>query len=195
MTFETKEPIMKHPILNGVATATAAAGAVMLFASPALAATTTTSDITAPNTAAVSCDRGPWQSVVQGTPRFKAGDADGDYLWHDSTGFHLRVTHPGHQRVVFSGEITSSAAMSITPYRLEKGDVVRMSADHRTMVFVLSDYGYVDGVNFHTDCAAAVTVSHLNQGNKVLPTANVYLGAHKAHPSQIPFRVHRHTTA
>ena len=186
---------MKHPILNGAAAATAAAGAVMLFASPAMAATTTTSDTTAPNTTALSCDRGPWQSAVQGRPSFKAGDAAGDYLWHDSTSFHLRVTHPGHQREVFSGEITSSTAMSITPYRLEKGDVVRMSADHRTMVFVLSDYGYVDGVNFHTDRAAALTVSHLNLGNTVLPTANVYLGEHKAHPSHIPFTVHRHTTA
>src|ERR1035438_9951651 len=136
-----------------------------------------------------------WQSAVQGRPSFKAGDAAGDYLWHDSTSFHLRVTHPGHQREVFNGEITSSTAMSITPYRLEKGDVVRMSADHRTMVFVLSDYGYVDGVNFHTDCAAALTVSHLNMGNTVLPTANVYLGGHKAHPSHIPFTVHRHPTA
>jgi hypothetical protein len=184
---------MKHPILTGAAAATAAAGAVMLFASPAIAATTTSSEAAAPNTAA-SCDRGPWQPVVQGAPSFKAGDAAGDYLWHDSTGFRLRVTHPGHQREVFSGEITSSTAMSIAPYRLEKGDVVRLSADHRTMVFALSDYGYVDGVNFRTDCAAAVTVSHLNLGNKVLPADKVYLGARQAHPSHVPFTVHRDAT-
>ena len=139
---------MKHPILTGATAAAATAAAVMLFASPAIAATTTSSANPAPSTAAATCDRTAWPSDVQGTPSFKAGDATGDYLWHNATGFHLRVTHPGHQRVVFTGEITSSSAMSVTPFKLEKGDIARLSANHKTLVFVFSDYGYVDGVNF-----------------------------------------------
>jgi len=185
---------MKHPILTGATAAAATAAAVMLFASPAIAATATSSASPAPSTAAATCDRTAWQSDVQGTPSFKAGEATGDYLWHNATGFHLRVTHPGHQRVVFTGQITSSSAMSVTPFKLEKGDIARLSADHKTLLFVFSDYGYVDGVNFHTDCAATLAVSHLNLGNKALPAHNVYLGEHKAHPSRVPFVLHRRAT-
>jgi hypothetical protein len=185
---------MKHPILTGAVAATSALAAVMLSGSPAIAATASGTS-PAPSTGAASCDRAPWQSVVQGTPSLKGGEATGDYLFHNSTGFHLRVTHPGHRREVFSGEITSSTAMSIAPYKLEKGDVLRLSANHRTMVFVLSNYGYLDGVDFHTSCAPTLTVSHLNLGNKALPTHNVYLGAHKAHPARIPFTLHRRATA
>jgi len=185
---------MKHPILTGATAAAATAAAVMLFASPAIAATTNSSASPAPSTAATTCDRTAWQSEVQGTPSLKAGAVTGAYLWHNATGFHLRVTHPGHQRVVFTGEITSSSAMSLTPFKLEKGDLARLSANHKTLVFALSNFGYLDGVNFHTDCAATLAVSHLNVGNKALPAHNVFLGEHKAHPSQVPFVLHRRTT-
>lgn len=185
---------MKHPILTGAVATTSAIAAVMLAGSPAIAATASSASPTS-STAAASCDRTPWQSIVQGTPSLKSGDASGDYMFHNSTGFHLRVTHPGHRREVFSGEITSSSAMSISRYKLEKGDVLRLSANRRTMVFVLSNYGYLDGVDVHTNCAATLTVSHLNLGNKALPSNSVYLGAHKVHPAHIPFTVHRRATA
>jgi len=183
---------MKHPILTG-AVATTSALAVILSGSPAIAATASSASPT--SSTAPTCARAPWQSIAKGTPRLTSGDATGDYLFHDSTGFHLRVTHPGHRREVFSGEITSSTAMSISRYKLEKGDVLRLSANHRTLVFVLSNYGYLDGVDIHTNCAATLTVSHLNLGNKALPTNDVYLGARKVHPAQIPFTLHRRASA
>jgi hypothetical protein len=145
----------------------------------------------APSAAATACDRAPWEAPVQGAPAFKAGDKGGDYLWHDKTGFHLRVTHATHSRVLYAGEITASAPVRLVPVKLEKGDYVRLSANHRTIVFGFANHGYVDGVNFHTDCARALVVSHLNRGNVHLPASEVYLGATKAHPRHIPFVVRR----
>lgn len=172
--------------------AVAAAAAVSLFglAAPAGAAPVIAS--TNPSSTAAACDRAPWQPVVQGAPAgFSAGDRGGDYLWHDLTGFHLRVTHRNDGRQVYSGLITSSAPMRIDPVRLESGDVLRLSPDHRSFVFAFADYGRVDGVNFHTDCAATLTVSRLHVGSAALPASRVYLGHREAHPAAVPFTLHR----
>jgi len=141
---------------------------------------------------AAACDRAPWADRVQGTPtNFTAGSRGGDYLWHNATGFHLRVTHKNDNRVVYTGEITSPTPLRIDPVKLEKGDYVHLSATHKTITFAFVDYGHIDGVNFHTDCAAYLTVSHLNAGNLRLPADRVYLGAHEVHPAKVPFTLHR----
>jgi hypothetical protein len=157
------------------------------FAAPAVAGAST------PSAAAAACDRAPWQAVVQGAPAgFGAGSPGGDYLWHDTHGFHLRVTHGrNHDRRIYSGVITSSAPMRMDRVRLEKGDVAKLSANHRTLVFVFANHGYIDGVNFHTECAGALTVSRLHVGGRDLTAKGVYLGATKAHPAHVPFTVHR----
>jgi hypothetical protein len=155
-----------------------------LFGLAAPAGATTTSPAT--------CDRAPWQAVVQGAPAgFTAGDRGGDYLWHDATGFHLRVTHRNDGRQVYSGLITSSAPLRIDPVRLERGDLLRLSPDRRSFAFAFADYGRIDGVNFHTDCAARLTVSRLHVGTAALPAGRVYLGRREAHPAAVPFTLHR----
>lgn len=175
-------------IAAAFAAATLGVTGLSALAAPANAAT-------APTPKAAACDATPWQGAVQGAPHFAAGDRSGDYLWHDSHGFHLRVTHGStHDRRIYSGEITASAPMRIDPVKLEKGDVAKLSANHRTLVFVFSNYGYVDGVNFHTDCASALKVANLHVGNKNLGRGEVYLGKAKAHPKAIPFTVHRRPT-
>jgi hypothetical protein len=174
-----------------IAAAGAAAAGLLALATPANAAPTTAS-APAAATSAAACDRAPWQAVVQGAPaNFSAGDRGGDYLWHDLAGFHLRVTHRNDGRQVYSGLITSSAPMRIDPVRLERGDVLRLSPDRRSIVFAFADYGKVDGVNFHTDCAAALAVSRLHVGRAVLPANRVYLGHREAHPAAVPFLLHR----
>jgi hypothetical protein len=185
---------MKRLIRIGGVAVTAAVLASVAIAGHAASAAPTQSGTT-PTPQAAACDRTAWEAAVQGRPSFKAGDKGGDYLWHDTSGFHLRVTHATHSRVLYTGEITASAPMRLTPVKLEKGDYVRLSANHRTIVFGFANHGYVDGVNFHTDCAAALTVSHLNRGSTKLPVSEVYLGEHKVHPHHIPFTVHRHKAA
>jgi len=77
---------------------------------PATTSAATTSPAGATATTTTTCTDGRWPASVQGVPTlFHAGAAAGDYIWHDATGWHLRVTHRGTGRVVFSGRIVSSA--------------------------------------------------------------------------------------
>jgi hypothetical protein len=172
---------MRSVLTRAATAATALTAGALALAAPATAATPSPS----------ACDRAPWEAKVQGTPSVAAGSRSGDYLFHNSTGFHLRVTHANHDMRVYSGLVSSTAPMHIDPVRLERSDTVRLSADHRTMLFVFVNHGYIDGVNFHTDCAARLVVSHLHVGNRDLPASQVYLGATKAHPARVPFAVHR----
>jgi hypothetical protein len=176
-----------RPVLTS-ATAALLLGGVAL-AVPAVASASS------PSSTAAACDRAPWEVAVQGAPKgFGAGSPSGDYLWHDASGFHLRVTHARRDQRVYSGTIRSSAPMRIEPVRLEGGDTLTLSRDRRTIVFVFANHGFVDGVNFHTDCAKALTMSRLHVGNSNLDRSRVYLGHTKAHPPRVPFTVHRLAT-
>src|SRR6476620_4996693 len=94
-----------------------------MFAATVTRASTTTS-------ATTTCDEGRWPAPDQGQPTTcAAGARAGDYIWHDANGWHLRFTHPGTARVVFSGTIVSNAALSVKGYRLESGDSFSLSAD------------------------------------------------------------------
>jgi len=101
------------------------------------------------------------------------------------------VTHKGDNRAVYTGVIHSPTAMRMDRVRLEKGDVAKLSADHKSIVFAFADYGHIDGIDFHTDCAASLTVRNLNVGNSRLPANRVFLGHFKVHPAQVPFTLHR----
>ena len=178
-------------ITAAAAALTTTAAGFAVLAAPAAAAPPSTPSTSA-TAAAAACERTPWADRVQGKPHgFSGGLRGGDYLWHDASGFHLRVTHRSGDRTVFTGVISSPTAMRIDPVKLERGDVAKLSANHRSLVFAFADYGHVDGVDFHTACAGSITVSHLNAGNARLGTDRVYLGATEAHPAHIPFTVHR----
>jgi hypothetical protein len=165
---------------------TAATAAATLIAPVAASA--------APSTAP-ACDKAAWESTVQGRPAgFGAGSPTGDYLGHNRTGFHLRVTHAEHDRRVYSGWISASARMHLQRVRLEKGDRVVLSHDRRTIVFAFANHGAVDGVNFTTACASTLTVSRLHVGRHRLAPAHVYLGSTKQHPAAVPFTLHRTPT-
>ena len=182
---------LRTKVLLGGGIAASAAAAVVFIPTAAGAQSSTPAPATSGD-AAAACDRGPWGQRVEGAPAdFSSGDRGGDYLWHDGSGFHLRVTHRNDNRVVYTGLISSPTPMRIDPVKLEKGDVARLSADHRSLTFAFADYGHIDGVDFHTDCAPRITVSNLNAGNDRLTADRVYLGADEVHPAQIPFVVHR----
>ncbi len=138
------------------------------------------------------CNRASWQDRVQGAPAgLDGGDLAGDYLWHSSDGFHLRVTHHGDGRDVFTGVIRSSAPMAAKAVRLEGNDAFALSADRLTLTYRFYDYGHIDGVDFHTDCAARVVVGGLTVNSDRLGPDHVYLGAHKVHPEHTPFVIVR----
>src|SRR2546428_9202959 len=103
--------------LLGVLIGLSAISAGLVVPTATLAAATSTP--TAASTA-TACTDGHWPLAVQGVPSlWHAGAAAGDYLWHDANGWHLRVTHRGTTRFVFTGRVVSSAPITATPVRLE----------------------------------------------------------------------------
>jgi hypothetical protein len=159
------------------------APATTLAATPAPTAATATTTTT--------CTDGHWPLAVQGVPTlFHAGAAAGDYIWHDVYGWHLRVTHRGTGRVVFSGRIVSSAPMTAAPFRLEAGDWISLSADRLTLTYRFVNYGAIDGVNIRTACARRLTFAGYMSGVK-LPTTRIWVGRNNHHPLSNPFTVPR----
>ena len=111
-----------------------------------------------------ACAAGPWPASVQGAPAtYKSGGRAGDYIWHTSTGWHLRVTHVTTSKLAFAGKIVANAPMSVAPVRLEKGDVFALSADKKTLTYHFANYGNVDGLDIKTACATTA----LDQGHDV----------------------------
>lgn len=196
---------MKRRILIPMATGivAAGAGAAIVIAGGAGSATTSLSAATtavqpvaatsATGSPVNTCDLHAWADRVQGRPAgFDAHDKGGDYLWHTQDGFHLRVTHRGHDKRVFTGSITASAPIvGIHTTKLERPDKVWTSADHKTLHFRFVDHGWIDGVDFRTACATSLTVANLKTDKTALPRTRVYLGSSKVHPARIPFTVHR----
>jgi len=145
----------------------------------------------AADTTTTTCDEGHWPRSVQGLPTMlKAGARAGDYIWHDSRGWHLRVTHPGTTKVGFSGRIVSTTPITFTPYRLEPGDTATLSADKLTLTYRFANYGHLDGVDFKTACARKLVFSGAMAGVR-LPVGRIWIGYNGVHPLQNPFAVWR----
>jgi hypothetical protein len=133
----------------------------------------------------VSCHDGSHRARVQGAPIFfNATDRTGDYLWHDDDGFHLRVTHRRIGREDFSGTIASPTPMHLNPVRLEGYDRADLSPDGRTLTFLFTDRGHIDGVEFTTERADQLSVGPLTVNDYPLPPDRVFLGAGRINPEQ-----------
>jgi hypothetical protein len=172
-------------LLGLVAIATALFAPATTFAATPAASTVTTTTVT--------CDEGRWPASAQGVPAtFKAGARAGDYIWHSSTGWHLRFTHVGTRRVVFSGKIVSNAPLTVAPYRLEGGDAFALSADKLTLTYRFTNYGRVDGLDFRTACATRLWFRGSMAGTK-LPTGRIWIGRAGHHPLQNPFVILRNS--
>jgi ABC-type transport system substrate-binding protein len=146
---------------------------------------------TAATAATTTCSDRHWPASVQGRPTLlHEGGPAGDYIWHDATGWHLRVTHATSARRVFTGRISADAAMTVTPFRTERGDSITLSADKKTITYKFNNYGHVDGLDFRTACAHRVTFSGSAAGAK-LPISRIWIGHRNQHPLENPFVIIR----
>jgi len=139
---------------------------------------------------ATACTGGAWPRSVQGMPTLHAGSPAGDYLWHDATGWHLRVTHVGTAGVVFSGTIRANHKLHVTGYRLETGDKFTVSADGLSVSYRFVNHGRIDGLNFTTECATRLGISGRMSG-ALLPIRRIWIGHLGRHPLQNPFVILR----
>jgi hypothetical protein len=171
------------------------AGAVTTaLAGTALAGTASAASTTGTSHEPGTCASGAVPVEVVGSPGVKAQAAEGLYLWHGKTGYALRVTHPGKQKVTFTGTITVSNTISdVRKFRLEKADTLKVGPHRHTLTFRFTNYGYLDGVSFAAGCSKKVTVKVSIDG-KAATTNQVFLGKVMAHPTSVPFIVERTKT-
>ena len=177
----------RHLVLSSLLTLSAMTAALFVPAAT-FAATPTTGAATATTT---TCDEGRWPAAAQGQPwMFKAGASAGDYLWHNGTGWHLRITHPGSARIVFTGTIVSNTALSVTSYKFESGDSFTLSADHKTLTYRVVNHGRIDGLDFRTACATRLWIRGSMAGHR-LALWRIRIGHAGRHPLQNPFVILR----
>jgi hypothetical protein len=137
------------------------------------------------------CSTGVLPNVVMGSPDVKPGQALGVYLWHGSNGYSLRATHAGTRKVVLAGRLSASNGFSnVTKVRLEKADNVTLSADHKTMTFRFTNYGYIDGINFAANCSKLMRVK-IRINDAVASPRQIKLGKRRANPTSNPFTIER----
>ena len=191
-TPSRKEPTVRHPnrrrLLSTLLGLSALSAALIV---PTGASASTVAATTTATTTATTCDEGRWPGRVQGKPvAFTSGGRAGDYLWHDANGWHLRVTHRGSAKVVFTGKIVSDTALSVKGYHLESGDKFQLSADLKTLTYRFTNYGHTDGIDFRTACATRLWVRGSMAGVK-LPVGRIWVGRAGHHPLQNPFVILR----
>ena len=150
--------------LGSITTAIVAPSATLAASTDPAATTTTTA----------TCDEGRWPASAQGQPlAFHAGARAGDYLWHSGTGWHLRFTHPGSARITFSGSVVSNAPLTVTGYKLERGDSFTLSADQLTLTYRISNFGHIDGLDIRTACATHLRVKGSMSGREAPDPADL----------------------
>ena len=178
----------RQPRAVALALGLMALAAGLIAPTGAFAATPTT--LATDGSTAAACTGGAWPAAVQGTPALAAGTAAGDHLWHDATGWHLRVTHVGTAGVTFSGTIRANRPLHVRGYRLETGDTFTVSADKLSVTYRFVNHGRLDGLDFTTECATRLGVSARMSG-ALLPVRRIWLGRVGVHPLQNPFAVYR----
>ena len=149
--------------------------------------------ISAAPASAAPCPAGTWSSTAQGRPATLApGSATGMYLWHDSDGWHLRVTHPGNANVVFRGTIDSvgTGPFDIARVATESADLVAVNPFAGKIHFRMENHGRIDGIDFKVGCAKNVTLT-LKASGALLPTTQIHLGAAEANPTVNPVVIAR----
>ena len=192
----------------GVLTALTSAAVVGVAVSPAAFATTTATTTatnspapvpsngsTAPqpsSTGADGCPTGKLPAVIEGAPdSYHAGDARGAWIWHGSSGYAIRVTHPqdGHL-VEFTGTVTANQPIQVKGVQLEASDNYWLSSDHKTLYFAFANKGHTDGIDFVANCASRVSFNLRADGAELTP-ARIHLGAHAVSALSNPFTVER----
>jgi hypothetical protein len=185
--------------------AAAALVGITLLGGVGIASAATSSNTTTPSTPASAAPAAPdchgvydgeWPDVFNGRPaNLDAGGTGGVYLWHDNDGWHLRVTHNGHDEALFAGTISTPGEITYQRVQDEKADKTSVGPFGHVLAFRFTNYGYMDGVDFQTTCAPRITFDleagtdegHLHQ----IGTERIFVGHADSNPTSNPFTAQR----
>jgi hypothetical protein len=171
---------MKHSIKRWVASTMVGAcllGGMALVALPAASA------------AAVTCPGGHYPAAVLGVPTKAKPGETGMAVWADRSGWHLRVSHTGHDRATFTGSVTTDGVIKAVGRHTEGGDIV-LSIGAKRVLFRFVNYGHLDGIDFAVPCSSEVHFA-VSMNGKALPVNDIVVGAANHHPATNPFTIHK----
>jgi hypothetical protein len=174
---------VKHLVAAGALVATTVVGSGL----PAVADDGASSPTTTATTCLPDNHDDTWPLWADGKPALDPGVR----IWHDTKGWHVRVTHASLHERTFAGVIrTRGELVDVTPVRLEGDDRIKVSADMHTLGFRFHNYGRIDGFDFKTHCAPGLSFGFLSDG-KVVPPRFISIGAAGRHPARDPFTIRR----
>jgi hypothetical protein len=138
---------------------------------------------------ATTCPGGHYPAAVAGVPTQAKAGVTGMAVWTDRSGWHLRVSHAGHDRATFTGAVTTDGVIKAVARHTEGGDIV-LSIGAKRVLFRFVNYGHLDGIDFAVPCSSEVHFAVAMNG-KVLPVQDIVVGARNHHPATNPFTIHK----
>jgi hypothetical protein len=123
------------------------------------------------------------RKAAAGQPAFKAGDPEAYFLWHDATGWHLRVTTgPGKKKHKFHGVIRGegiadpkATTKALGPHIAHAPTVVRF------------EFEAAEGTEgFDWKASSSCVTPELKIDDQALPE-KIHVGAKSETPSAMPF--------
>ena len=164
----------------------------LLAAAPSGAAATPAAGAKTSSCPTVGGKDDPWPSWVQGRPSgINPRTSAAIYMWHDGSGWSIRVTHHTTNVRSFGGTLTTGGTFTnVHPVHLEKNDVFQVSSDKHTISFLFKNYGGIDGLNFFTHCAPSITFSYQSDGAES-PASRIIIGNNSVRPPTDPFLITR----
>ncbi|HEX7522520.1 MAG TPA: hypothetical protein VF441_10745 [Acidimicrobiia bacterium] len=170
----------------------AAAAAAAVLGSVAVAGSASAAvEPGAAKTAKAAACSDTWPASVQGRPiGLNAGDTGGVYLWHDGSGWHLRVTHKGDHEHSFTGAIATKGNLAVRRVADEQADKAGVTGGGHALWFRFQNYGRMDGIDFRSTCAPSIHIELRGDGHN-LPASRVFVGRNDTHPANVPFTIAR----
>ena len=180
---------------SGVRVAAAGVVGVALIAGSLLATSGVAAAKTATSPRSTNCQTAkddPWPSWVQGEPHdIDPYTTSAIYMWHDSNGWNIRVTHHTTNLKTFSGQLSTAGKFTdVRPVKLERNDQFQVSPDGHNITFLFNNYGGIDGLDFYTHCAPSINFAYQSDG-KTSPPNNIVIGQHSSRPNNDPFTITR----
>lgn len=124
-----------------------------------------------------------WPAKSEGKPVINVGAETGYFIWHDTNGWHLRVTTDGGTRS-FSGRIITRGNIRLNNrVAVESPDYVR-KVRPQVIEFKLRNSGAIDGFDFST--SGAFLRFNLLLDGKRAPVSQIYTGSGRFNPPRNP---------
>lgn len=140
------------------------------------------------NTFQINRDRESHRYYEGKPTRYMPGLSQGDYIWHDSNGWHVRTSTFVTDRR-YTGEIrTDGEIYDVKAIDREGSDRVRVDSKRDIIRFNFYTASGIDGLDFRVKDARYIEFNLMLDGQPI-ERSRVYIGRDNAHPNDNQFRI------